>query len=113
MDTNLTPLCPSHHRLREHGWRLHHDPRRPGHVRWTSRLGHTYHRQPPPDLDSLPDPAPNALRDGDPDPYPHWPHSEADPTHCFHENDPAPPPEPKPETPPAPASADPDDVPPF
>jgi hypothetical protein len=40
LDTNLTLPCPSHHRLRDHGWRLHHHQHRPGHVRWTSRLGH-------------------------------------------------------------------------
>ena len=110
LDTNLTNPCPAHHRLREHGWRLHHDPRRPGHVRWTSRLGHTYHRQPPPELEALPDPAPTALRDDDPDPYPYWPTSWANPTNCLDEPQPAQPPAPAP--PPAPADTD-DDTPPF
>jgi hypothetical protein len=110
VDSNLTVPCASHHRLREHGWRLEHDPRRPGHVRWTSRLGHTYRRQPPPDLDTLPDPAATALRDDDPDPYPYWPDSWANPTHCYDEPPTGPAPEPT--TPPAPATADPD-IPPF
>ena len=32
----------------------------PGQFIWTSRLGHTYHRQPTPDLDDLPEPMPAA-----------------------------------------------------
>jgi len=83
LDTNLTTPCPTHHRLREHGWRLHHHPHRPGHIRWTSRLGHHYHRQPPPGLDTLPDPAATALRDSDPDPYPYWPSGWANPPSCL------------------------------
>jgi len=109
IDTNLTMPCPSHHRLREHGWRLHHDPHRPGHVQWTSRLGHRYHRRPPPGLDTLPDPAATALRDHDADPHPHWPSSWANPASCL--DQPPPPP-----APPAPAAADTDsdtETPPF
>jgi len=104
LDTNLTLPCPSHHRLREHGWRLHHHPHRPGHVQWTSRLGHRYHRQPPPGLDTLPDPAATALRDHDADPYPYWPSSWANPPNCLDETQPPPPP-------PPPAAAD--EIPPF
>jgi hypothetical protein len=107
LDTNITLPCPSHHRLREHGWRLHHHPHRPGHVQWTSRLGHTYHRQPPPGLDTLPDPAATALRDDDPDPYPYWPSGWANPAHCL---DQPPPPPPGP----APAAGDTNhEIPPF
>ena len=90
LDTNLTLPCPGHHRLREHGWRLHHHPHRPGHVRWTSRLGHSYLRQPPPELDTLPDPAATALRDQDPDPYPYWPSSWANPPNCLYQPQPPP-----------------------
>jgi hypothetical protein len=108
LDTNLTLPCPSHHRLREHGWRLHHDPHRPGHVRWTSRLGHSYHRQPPPALDTLPDPAATALRDADADRYPYWPGAWANPATCMRQPQPPPPP------PPAPVASDTDDeTPPF
>jgi hypothetical protein len=105
LDVNLTMPCPSHHRLREHGWQLHHHPHRPGHIRWTSRLGHTYHRQPPPHLDTLPNPAATALRDHDPDPYPYWPSTWANPPDCLLQPPPAAAP------PPAPAATD--ETPPF
>jgi hypothetical protein len=68
---------------------------------------HTYHRQPPPDLDALPDPAPTALRDDDPDPYPYWPNSWANPTSCLDQTLPPPAPPPR-----ATAGTD-DETPPF
>ena len=57
-DTNLGPACRHDHRVRHDGlWTV--VQTKPGHFIWTSRLGHTYHRQPPPSLDDLPDPMPN------------------------------------------------------
>ncbi|MGH3537521.1 MAG: DUF222 domain-containing protein [Pseudonocardiaceae bacterium] len=57
-DDNLGAACRHHHRLKhEGGWRLHQPE--PGHFRWTSRLGHSYHRPPPPILEPLPDPLPD------------------------------------------------------
>src|SRR5258705_103953 len=53
----IGPACRPDPRLRhEGGWTLTHT--QPGHFTWTSRLGKTYHRLPPPDLDDLPDPMP-------------------------------------------------------
>ncbi len=49
VDTNLGPSCRHDHRLRhEGGWTI--TQTQPGNFTWTSRLGHTYHRQPPPDF---------------------------------------------------------------
>ncbi|MGH3534610.1 MAG: DUF222 domain-containing protein [Pseudonocardiaceae bacterium] len=54
-DDNLGNACRHDHRLKhEGGWRLHQP--QPGHFRWTSRLGHSYQRRPPPILEPLPDP---------------------------------------------------------
>lgn len=54
-DDNLGNACRHDHRLKhEGGWRLHQPL--PGHFRWTSRLGHSYQRRPPPILEPLPDP---------------------------------------------------------
>ncbi|HKS53002.1 MAG TPA: HNH endonuclease signature motif containing protein [Pseudonocardiaceae bacterium] len=41
---NLGSACRHDHQLKEGGWRLHQPE--PGVFRWTSRLGHTYHRRP-------------------------------------------------------------------
>ena len=58
-DTNLGPSCRHDHRMRhEGGWTLKQTS--PGQFTWTSRLGHTYQRTPPPDLDDLPQPMPTA-----------------------------------------------------
>ncbi len=65
-DTNIGAACRHHHRLRhEGGWTITHTT--PGQFTWTSSLGHTYHRQPPPDLDDLPEPMPTAQGDEDDD----------------------------------------------
>ncbi len=54
---NLGDTCRHDHRLKhEGGWQLHQP--QAGHFRWTSRLGHSYHRRPPPILEPLPDPIP-------------------------------------------------------
>ena len=54
---NLGDACRHDHRLKhEGGWRLHQP--QPGHFHWTSRLGHHYHRRPPPILEPLPGPIP-------------------------------------------------------
>jgi hypothetical protein len=58
-DTNVAHACRHDHRLRhDGGWTVTHTE--PGHVSWTSRLGHSYHRQPPPDLTALPEPMPTS-----------------------------------------------------
>ncbi len=100
-DGNLGAVCRHDHRLKhEGGWRLHQP--HPGHFRWISRLGHTYHRPPPPILEPLPGPLP---RSRPPLPVPmdvDWEGSE-----IWTE----PPPAPEPEPPPEPESRD--DIPPF
>ncbi len=63
-DTNLGAACRHDHRLRhEGGWTL--EQTSPGQFTWTSRLGHTYHRTPPPELDDLPEPMPGSAKDDD------------------------------------------------
>jgi hypothetical protein len=113
VDTNIGPSCRHDHRLRhEGGWTITHT--QPGHFTWTSRLGHTYHRQPPPDLADLPDPMPTPIggdRNDDDDTF-------ADPSTEDWQNStcmqlerprrPAPPPPPEPPPPPPE-----DDIPPF
>ena len=52
---NLGAACRHDHRLKhEGGWLLHQS--HAGHFHWISRLGHSYHRSPPPILEPLPDP---------------------------------------------------------
>ncbi len=102
-DDNLGNTCRHDHRLKhEGGWQLHQP--QPGHFRWTSPLGHTYHRRPPPILEPLPDPIPR-----DQPPYPLLIPAEADweDSEIWEQ----PPPEPEPEPPPEPDSSD--DIPPF
>lgn len=54
---NLGDACRHDHRLKgEGGWTLHQPEA--GVFRWTSRLGHTYHRRPPAIIEPLPDPIP-------------------------------------------------------
>jgi len=54
-DGNLGSVCRHDHRLKhEGGWTLQQP--QPGLFRWTSRLGHTYHRPPPAINEPLPDP---------------------------------------------------------
>jgi hypothetical protein len=54
---NLGDACRHDHRLKgEGGWTLHQPEA--GVFRWTSRLGHTYHRRPPAIVEPLPDPIP-------------------------------------------------------
>ncbi|MGH3775890.1 MAG: DUF222 domain-containing protein [Pseudonocardiaceae bacterium] len=56
-EVNSGPLCRHDHRLKHVGrWRLHQS--QPGHFTWTSPLGRTYHTQPPPITDDLPEPRP-------------------------------------------------------
>jgi hypothetical protein len=55
---NLAPACRHDHRVKHHGgWHLRHVG--PGHVQWTSRLGHTYPVAPTPVIEPLPDPIPD------------------------------------------------------
>ncbi|HEX6405280.1 MAG TPA: DUF222 domain-containing protein [Pseudonocardiaceae bacterium] len=62
--SNLGAACRHDHRLKGVGsWRLHQPE--PGVFRWTSRLGHTYHRRPPKITEPLPNPIAR-----DRDPYP-------------------------------------------
>jgi hypothetical protein len=120
VDTNLGPACRHDHRLRhEGGWTL--TQTQAGHFTWTSRFGHTYHRQRPPDLNDLPDPMPESDREPDePDPaesiHPitgqrfgpsteDWQHDS-----CMQ---PPPPPPPEPPPPPPPPTPHDDDPPPF
>ena len=72
VENNLTPPCRHDHRLRhDGGWTLKQTA--PGHVTWTSRLGHTYHRRPPPGLlTDLPEPMPSATPDDDAGPLPRF-----------------------------------------
>ncbi|MBA2472661.1 MAG: DUF222 domain-containing protein, partial [Pseudonocardiales bacterium] len=101
---NLGAACRHHHRLKHQGgWRLHQP--QPGHFHWTSRLGHSYHRPPPPILEPLPDPL---TPDRPPMPLllpidAHWESSEIW----------AQPPEPKSEPPPRSEPHFSEDIPPF
>ncbi|MGI9001370.1 MAG: HNH endonuclease signature motif containing protein, partial [Pseudonocardia sp.] len=62
VETNLGPLCVRHHSLKTRGcWCL--DQPAPGHFRWRSPLGRTYHTRGEPITPPLPDPVP-----GDPEP---------------------------------------------
>jgi Domain of unknown function (DUF222) len=106
IDTNLGPACRHDHRLRhEGGWVL--TQTTPGQFTWTSRLGHTYHRQPPPDLDDLPEPMPGSAKDDDESDLPStedWRNST-----CMEpERHPRPAP-----APPPPVTSPEDDIPPF
>ena len=57
VEENLAPACRHDHRGKhEAGWRL--EQPTPGHLRWTSRLGHTYNIEPKPIIQPLPDPIP-------------------------------------------------------
>jgi Domain of unknown function (DUF222)/HNH endonuclease len=115
-DDNLGPACRHDHRLRHAGgWRV--TQTRLGHFTWTSRLGHTYHRRPPPGLDELPEPTPRPTS-GDPD------HDDGYLAYlstldwrndrCMQPEPSPPPPQPPPPPPPPPPPASPeDDIPPF
>lgn len=104
LPANLGGPCRHDHRLKhEGGWHL--SQTEPGHFRWTSRLGHTYHRHPEPIIEPLPDPIPR-----DRDPYPVLtPHND-DWEHDHTLEHPPPQPEPPPPPPPYDPEADP---PPF
>ena len=107
-DTNVAHACRHDHRLRhDGGWTVTHTE--PGHVSWTSRLGHTYHRQPPPDLAHLPDPMPTAQGDDDAD-EPALPSTEDWQNSTCMEPERPQPPAPPPPPPPIPPE---DDPPPF
>ncbi|MEV0974455.1 HNH endonuclease signature motif containing protein [Microtetraspora glauca] len=55
---NLAAACAHDHDLRDNGWQVIQTS--PGHLTWISRTGHTYPVQPPPIIESLPEPfAPN------------------------------------------------------
>ena len=61
VDGNLAAACgPDHDLKTKHGWTARQT--RPGHVTWTSPLGHTYTRTPPPGPDQALTPMPNPGR---------------------------------------------------
>lgn len=102
---NLGGACRHDHRLKgEGGWRLYQPE--PGVFRWTSRLGHTYHRHPPKIIEPLLDPI---LRD-----QPHYPLT-VPPDDGWESDDiwEDPPPEPEPPPEPPPEANPEDDPPPF
>jgi hypothetical protein len=113
IDTNLGPGCRHDHRLRHHGgWTLTHTT--PGHFTWTSRLGHTYHRQPPPDLDDLPAPMPtpiNADNEDDANDSAYLSTQDWRDSHCMQPEPPRPPAPSPIHAPPSPSPGD--DTPPF
>ncbi|MGA9310905.1 MAG: hypothetical protein WBV74_11110, partial [Pseudonocardiaceae bacterium] len=89
------------HRLKHPGrWRLHQPT--PGHFTWTSPLGRTYHTQPPPIINDLPEPRPR------PDYPDRWPFARANDDSPILDRPPAQPDPPPPATP-----SDPDEPPPF
>ncbi|MGH3770957.1 MAG: DUF222 domain-containing protein [Pseudonocardiaceae bacterium] len=100
---NLGDACRHDHRLKHDGGWILHQPQ-PGVFRWTSRLGHTYHRRPPVIIEPLPDPIPR-----DQPPYPVMiPSDEGwEDSQVWEE----PPPDPEPDPPPEPNPHG--DVPPF
>ena len=110
IDANLGPACRHDHRLRHAGgWTLSQPT--PGQFAWTSRFGHTYLRQPPPDLDDLPEPMPVSSYDdaGDetePPSTEDWQNST-----CMEPGRIRPPERPPPPPPPPPSPED--DIPPF
>jgi hypothetical protein len=107
IDANLGAACRHDHRLRhEGGWTLTHTE--PGQFAWTSRLGHTYHRQPPPDLDDLPEPMPSSGNEDDADEHPGPSTEDWRNSTCMEPERPQRPPPP----PPPPVLPD-DDPPPF
>ncbi|WP_285709731.1 HNH endonuclease signature motif containing protein [Microtetraspora sp. NBRC 16547] len=53
-EDNLAAACAHDHDLRDNGWRVIQTA--PGHVTWISRTGHRYPVQPPPIIESLPEP---------------------------------------------------------
>ncbi|GLW99140.1 HNH endonuclease signature motif containing protein [Microtetraspora sp. NBRC 16547] len=53
-EDNLAAACAHDHDLRDNGWRVVQTA--PGHVTWISRTGHHYPVQPPPIIESLPEP---------------------------------------------------------
>jgi hypothetical protein len=56
-EENLAPACRHDHRVKhEAGWRL--EQPKPGHLCWTTRLGHIYDVTPKPIIPPLPDPIP-------------------------------------------------------
>ncbi len=55
---NLAAACAHDHDLRDNGWQVIQTS--PGHVTWISRTGHRYPAEPPPIIESMPEPfAPN------------------------------------------------------
>ncbi len=87
---NLGGACRHDHRLKgEGGWTLVQPE--PGHFRWTSRLGHTYHVHPEPVTEPLPDPIPRNR-----DPFPLITPDEGDWEHGHVLEHPPPEPEPPP-----------------
>ncbi len=101
-DTNQGPACRHDHRLKHvGGWRL--SQSEPGHFTWVSPLGRTYHTQPPPIIEDLPDPQPGP-------PYPVYvPLATVEGLPILER------PSPRPDPPPAPPHdpVDPDEPPPF
>ncbi len=98
-DANQGPACRHDHGLKHvGGWRL--SQPEPGHFTWVSPLGRTYHTQPPPIIEDLPDPQPGR-------PYPRYPPPVTVEGLSILER---PPPRPDP---PSVPPADPDEPPPF
>jgi Domain of unknown function (DUF222) len=128
IDTNLAHVCGADHDLKtRHGWRAR--QLTPGHLVWTSPLGHDYHRRPPhgPNHTLPPMTHPSRPEDDWPTPedstidrewwtntcLPHRPDPNAPPTPTP-EPAPEPKPEPKPEPQPVPTPPKPeDDIIPF
>ncbi len=108
-DTNLGPGCRHDHRIRhEGGWTLTQPT--PGQFTWTSRLGRTYHRLRPPDLDDLPDPMLTPPSANEPDVEYARPSTEDWQNDTCMEPEP---PQPPPDPPPPPQIPPEDDPPPF
>ena len=107
-DTNLGPSCRHDHRMRhEGGWTL--EQTSPGRFTWTSRLRHTYHRTPPPDLNDLPQPTPTTENGNDDVDKPALPSTEDwQNSTCMEPERPQ-----QPAPPPPTASPEDDDPPPF
>ncbi len=111
VDTNLGPCCgPDHDLKTTYGWTAHQT--RPGHVTWTSPLGHTYQRTPPPGPDQALTPIPHTYAPDDPRLHhqrydnPHW-HTDT----CLWTAPPPPAPVPEPQPPPPPPQPDNDAIP--
>ncbi len=114
-DANLANACTPDHTLRhKHGWTVHQP--RPGHIVWTSPLGHRYERTPPPAAGHTYKPMPQPTHP-DEDSLRFWVNPDDtgwERNTCLRQAPPPPPPKPEPESPPPPpqprpSTVDPDD----